>query len=80
MGAVLSASWASAGAWVQAEKRGRNPVFSGATVQFFLSIKCLFGQALRQSLGMVQSLRKLAGLDWPAPEYNTVCRRPKWRL
>ena len=56
-------------------KRGRNPVFSDAAIQFFLSLKCLFGQALRHSLGMVQSLLKLAGLDWPVPNYSTVCRR-----
>lgn len=58
-------------------KRGRHPVFSDAAIQFCLSIKCLFGQALRQSLGMVQSMLKLAGLDWPVPDYSTVCRRQK---
>jgi hypothetical protein len=32
-------------------KRGRQRVFSDAAIQFCLSIKCLFGLALRQSLG-----------------------------
>ena len=40
-------------------KRGRNQTFSDAAIQFCLSIKCLFGQPLRQSLGMVQSLLRL---------------------
>ena len=26
---------------------------------------------------MVQSLLKLAGLDWPVPDFSTVCRRQK---
>ena len=39
--------------------------------------KCLFGQPLRQALGMVQSLLQLAKLDWPVPDFSTVCRRQK---
>ena len=42
-----------------------------------MSIKCLFGLALRQSLGLVESLLRLAGLDWRVPDYSTVCRRQK---
>ena len=40
-------------------KRGRQRTFSDAAIQFCLSIKCLFGLALRQSLGMVESATKL---------------------
>lgn len=58
-------------------KRGRNPTFSDAAIQFCLSIKCLFGQPLRQALGMVHSLLRLAGLEWPVPDFSTVCRRQK---
>ena len=58
-------------------KRGRNQTFSDAAIQFCLSIKCLFGQPLRQSLGMVQSLLKLAQLDWPVPDFSTVSRRQR---
>ena len=36
-------------------RRGRQRVFSDAAIQFCLSIKCLFGLALRQSLGLVES-------------------------
>ena len=58
-------------------KRGRQRTFSDAAIQFCLSIKCLFGLALRQSLGLVESLLRLAGLDWRVPDYSTVCRRQK---
>ena len=58
-------------------KRGRNQTFSDAAIQFCLTIKCLFGLALRQTLGLVQSLLRLSGLPWAAPDYSTVCRRQK---
>ena len=58
-------------------KRGRQPIFSDATIQFCLSIKSLFGLPLRQSLGMVESLLRLAGLEWKVPDFSTVCRRQK---
>jgi Transposase DDE domain len=50
-------------------KRGRRPLFSDAAIQF-----CL---ALRQAMGMLESLLKLAGLSWPVPDYSTGCRRQK---
>ena len=56
---------------------GRPPVFSDAAIQFCLSIKVLFKLPLRQSAGMVASLLQLAGLDWPIPDYSTLCRRQK---
>ena len=59
-------------------KRGRNQTFSDAAIQFCLSVKVLFGQPLRQSLGVEQSLLKLAKLDWPVPDFSTVSRR-QWR-
>lgn len=58
-------------------KRGRQRTFSDAAIQFCLSIKCLFGLALRQSLGLVESLLRLAGLDLRVPDFSTVCRRQK---
>jgi len=56
-------------------KAGRQPTFSDAAIPFCLSIKVLFGLALRQTIGMVDSLIKLAGLDWQAPNYSTLSRR-----
>lgn len=45
-------------------KRGRCQKFSDAAIQFCLTIKGLFGQPLRQTLGLVQSLLRMAGLPW----------------
>lgn len=68
---------------------GRRPVFSNAAIQFCLSIKVLFKlvaigaplvratMATRQTAGMVASLLRLAGLNWPVPDYSTLCRRQK---
>ena len=56
---------------------GRSPVFSNAAIQFCLSLKVLFKLPLRQTAGMVASLLRLAGLDWPVPDYSTLCRRQK---
>lgn len=56
---------------------GRPPVFSNAAIQFCLSIKVLFKLPLRQTAGMVSSLLQLSGLDWPVPDYSTLCRRQK---
>jgi hypothetical protein len=37
----------------------------------------MFKLALRQAMGMAQSLLKLAGLDWQVPDVSTVSRRQK---
>jgi len=58
-------------------KRGRCHTFSDTAIQFCLTIKCLFGQPLRQPLGLVQSLLCMAGLAWGAPDYSMVCRRQR---
>ena len=56
---------------------GRPPIFSKGAIQFCLSIKVLFKLPLRQTAGMVASLLRMAGLDWPVPDYSTLCRRQK---
>ena len=58
-------------------KRGRSPKFSDAAIQFCLTIKNLFGLALRQAQGFVESLLNLSGLHWPVPDFSTVCRRQR---
>lgn len=35
----------------------------------------MFGLPLRKSLGLVQSLLKLAQPDWPVPDFSTLSRR-----
>ncbi len=58
-------------------KRGRSLTYSDSAIQFRLSLKCLFGLPLRQSIGLVESLLELSGLDWPVPDFSTVSRRQK---
>ena len=40
-------------------------------------VKVLFGLPLRQTTGMVASILKMAGLDWPVPDFSTLSRRQK---
>lgn len=56
-------------------KIGRSAVFSDTAIQLCLSVKVLFNLPLSQTVGMVRALRKLAGLDWPVPDYSKLCRR-----
>jgi hypothetical protein len=42
-----------------------------------LPIKSLFRLSLRMVTGFAQSLIKLSGLNWTAPDYSTLCRRQK---
>ena len=58
-------------------KRGGQAVYSDAAIQACLTIKVLFGLPLRQTTGFVASLLKLAGLDWPVPDFSTLCRRQR---
>jgi hypothetical protein len=38
-------------------------------------MKVLFGMALRQTTGYVESLLQLVGLDWSVPDFSTLSRR-----
>lgn len=58
-------------------KRGRQCSFSDAAIQTCLTLKVLFGMPLRQTTGFVESLLRLAGLDWAVPDYSTLCRRQR---
>ena len=58
-------------------KRGRQQSYSDAAIQTCLTMKVLFGMALRQTTGFVESLLRLTGLDWAVPDYSTLCRRQK---
>ena len=49
-------------------KRGRQQQFSDAAIQTCLTLKVLFGMPLRQTTGFVQSLLRMVGLDWAAPD------------
>jgi hypothetical protein len=39
------------------------------------AMKVLFGMALRQTTGHVESLQRLTRLDWKVPDFNSICRR-----
>jgi hypothetical protein len=52
-------------------KRGRRPRYSEAVIQFCLTIKGLFNLALRQAMGMAQSLLKAS------VQFSTVSLRQK---
>lgn len=56
-------------------KRGRSRKFSDAAIQFCLTLKNLFGLALRQTTGLAESVLHLCGLAWPVPDFSTLCRR-----
>lgn len=58
-------------------RRGRQRVFSDAAIQTCLTTKVLFGMALRQTTGFVESLLQLMGLDWKVPDFSTLIRRQK---
>ena len=60
-----------------AGKRGRQPDYSDAAIQTCLTMKVLFGMALRQTTGFVESLLGLIGLDWDVPDFSTLSRRQK---
>ena len=56
-------------------RRGRRPGFSDEAIQCCLTFKGMFGLSLRQTVGFVESLFCLAGLDWAVPDYSTLSRR-----
>ena len=55
-------------------KRGRQPAYSDAAIQTCLTMKVLFGMALRQTTGFVESLLQLIDLDWAVPNFRTLSR------
>jgi len=58
-------------------KRGRQCQFSDTAIQTCLTLKVLFAMPLRQTTGFVESLLRLAGLDWAVPDYSPLCRRQR---
>jgi len=58
-------------------KRGRQQTYSDTAIQTCLTMKVLFGTALRQTTGFVESLLRLVGLDWTVPDFSTLSRRRK---
>ncbi|QPM91972.1 IS5 family transposase ISPko1 [Pseudooceanicola algae] len=65
--------------WVAAPtgRRGHQPTYSDAAIQTCLAMKVLFGMALRQATGGVESPLRLVGLYWAAPDLGTLSRCQK---
>ena len=59
------------------EKTVRGTVFPTNAIQTCLTMKVLFGMALRQTTGFVESLLRLIDLDWAVPNFSTLSRRQK---
>lgn len=57
------------------QKTAWGAVFPTNAVQLCLTLKVIFGLPLRRTVGPVESLIRIAGLDWPVPDYSTLCRR-----
>jgi hypothetical protein len=51
-------------------KYARQRSFSDAALQIYLTLKLLFELLLQQTTGFVQSLQRLVGLDWVAPDFS----------
>lgn len=58
-------------------RRGRQQTYSDTAIQTCLTMKVLFGMALRQTTGFVESLLRLVGLGWSVPDFSTLSRRLK---
>ncbi len=58
-------------------RRGRRRSYSDVAIQTCLTLKVLFGLALRQATGFVESVLCLAGLTWSVPDFSTLSRRQK---
>jgi len=56
-------------------KRGRPRDYSDATIQTRLTMKVLFGMALRPTTGLVESPLRLIGLDRTVPDLSSLSRR-----
>ena len=56
-------------------KRARSPKFSDVAIEFCLMFKNLFGLALCQATGLVESVLQLSGLTLPKPDCSTLSRR-----
>lgn len=56
---------------------GQPAVFADVAIQFCVTIKVLFKLPLRQTIGMVASLLKMADLNWVVLDDTTLWRRQK---
>ena len=55
--------------------RGGQPRYSALAITTALTLRAVFGLALRQTEGLIASLLRLLGLDLAAPDHSTISRR-----
>lgn len=60
-------------------KRGRRQSYSDSVIQTCLTMKVLFGMALRQTIGFVESLSRLVGLGLSPTSARCLVARKLWR-
>ena len=56
-------------------KPGGKRVYSNAAIETFWTISMIYGLALRQTEGFIESLFELADVGLPVPDHSTVSRR-----
>jgi hypothetical protein len=65
------ATWAAAARLT----RGGQPTYSNLAITTALTLRAVFGLALRQTEGLIGSVLQLLGLDLPVPDHSTLSRR-----
>jgi hypothetical protein len=64
--------------WLHYEKsgnRGASRQYSDTAIQTMATLKAVFHQAGRQTVGLVNSLFELMKINLPVPEHSTISRR-----
>ena len=59
------------------EKPGGQPVYSDLAIEAALTVRLVYGLALRQTEGFLRSVSRLLGLDLRIPDHTTLSRRSK---
>ncbi len=59
------------------EKPGGQPVYSDLAIEAGLTVRLVYGLALRQTEGFLQSISRLLDLNLRIPDHTTLCRRSK---
>ncbi len=67
----VRSSWCHTGR----RKPGGTRVYSDAAIETFWTIRMIYGLALRQTEGFIESLFELADVGLPVPDHSTVSRR-----
>jgi len=73
LGDSLTAKWAESDLPVGGP--GRPIVYPNAVISLGLALQQVYRLLLRQAIGLMRSVLKLAGVALPAPNPSTLCRR-----